>query len=82
MNTTFWARLSGPAKVGISFFVIAVLLSVFGVVRNPETPVTLQSILIATLISGLTWGIIAWAIATAAMDVEDDIEERDGVAIE
>ncbi len=82
MNTTFWSRLSGPTKVGITFFVIAVLLSVFGIVRNPETSVTVQSVLIATIISGFTWGIIAWAIATAALDVEEDIEERDGAAID
>lgn len=82
MNTTFWARLSGPTKVGLTFCLLAVLLSVFGIVRNPETPATAQSVLIATVISGLTWGIIAWAIATAAMDVEADIEERDGAQLD
>lgn len=82
MNRQFLSRLSGPAKVGIAFFWIAVALSVFGILRNPDTPATLQSILIATMISGLVWGIIAWAIATAAMDVEEEIDERDGSPLE
>lgn len=82
MNKTFWSRLSGPTKVGLTFFCIAVALSLFGIVRNPDTPVTVQSVLIATMISGVVWGIIAWAIATAAMDVEEEIEEREGAPLE
>ena len=81
-NTTFWRRLSGPVKVGLVFALIAILLSVVGILRNPQTPATLQSILIATVISGLTWGIIAWAIAVAALDVEEEVEARDGEPLE
>lgn len=82
MNTNFWSRLSGPTKVGLAFFCLAIALSLVGVIRNPDTPTTAQSILIATTISGLVWGLIAWAIATAAMDVEEEIAERDGIPIE
>jgi RsiW-degrading membrane proteinase PrsW (M82 family) len=77
-----WARLSSPARIGLVFATVAVLLSIAGILRNPATPMTLQSVLVATLISGLTWGLIAWAIATAVVDVEDDIEERDGAPLE
>jgi hypothetical protein len=79
---SFWSRLSGPIKIGLIFCLIAVVLSVAGIVRNPDTPATLQTILIATTISGLTWGLIAWAVATAVVDVEDDIDERDGQPLE
>ncbi len=82
MNRTVWARLSGPVKVGLTFFLVAVLLSVVGIVRNPDTPATVQTILIATTISGLTWGLIAWAVATAILDVEEDLDERDGAPLE
>lgn len=75
-------RLSGPARIGLAFAGLAILLSVVGVLRNPATPASLQSLLIATVISGLTWGLIAWAIATAALDVEEEIESRDETLLE
>ena len=82
MRNNFWSRLSGPVKVGLAFGLVAILLSVIGVARNPDVPFSVQSVLIATTISGLVWGIIAWAIATAAMDVEEEIEEREGAPLE
>ena len=82
MNRNFWSQLGCAAKIGITFFCIAVALSLVGVLRNPDTPATMQSVLIATTISGLVWGIIAWAIATAALDVEEEIAERDGTPLE
>ncbi|MGB0388146.1 MAG: hypothetical protein ACPGWR_25290 [Ardenticatenaceae bacterium] len=82
MNTNFWSQLGGPTKVGMMFFCVAVALSLLGILRNPDTPATLQSVLIATMISGLVWGIIAWAIATAALDVEEEIAGRDGAPLE
>jgi hypothetical protein len=82
MHRTLWTRLSGPVKVGITFAVIAIALSLFGIIRNPDTPATIQTVLIATVISGLTWGLISWAIATAAMDVEEEVEQRDGEPLE
>ncbi len=82
MNRNIWTQLGGPAKIGLTFFAIAVALSLVGILRNPDTPTTFQSVLIATTISGLVWGIIAWAIATAALDVEEEIAERDGASLE
>lgn len=78
MNRLSWRAMSGPVKIGLAFALVAILLSVVGIVRNPDTPATLQTVLIATVISGLTWGLISWAIATAVMDVEEEIGERDG----
>ena len=71
-----WRNLSGPLKVGIIAALVGMLLAIVGIVRGavPANPV---SILLALLISGLSWGIVAWAIATAARDVEEDLAEAD-----
>jgi hypothetical protein len=76
--TTFWQRLSGPVKVGLVFAAIAIALSLYGIFTNPDIPVNARSILIATIISGGTWGLISWAIATAIVDVETDVAARNG----
>lgn len=71
-----WKNLSGPIKIGLIAALVGMLLAVVGIVRGavPANPV---SILLALLISGLSWGIVAWAIATAARDVEEDLAEAD-----
>lgn len=75
---SLWRRLSGPVKVGLLFAAIAIALSLFGIFTNPDIPASPQSIVIATVISGLTWGLISWAIATAVVDVEEDVAARGG----
>ena len=72
---TLWGQLSGPVKVGIIFALLAIVLSLFGVFRNPDIPVNWRTIFVAVVIAGGTWGLIAWAIATAILDVEQDVEE-------
>lgn len=73
----YWKRLSGPVKVGILFALLAIALSSFGIVRNPDIPINIRTIFIATVIAGGTWGLIAWAIAEAIIDVESDIAEAE-----
>ncbi len=76
---TVWQRvrtwLRGPVLVGVIAAVVAISLSVFGMVRNPEaTPVNLRSLLLVVVLAGGSWGLIAWAIATAAVEAgKDDI---------
>ncbi len=75
--TTFWGRvkgvLHGPVLVGVIAAAIAIILSVFGMVRNPEgTPVNLNSLLLVVVLAGGSWGLIAWAIATAAVEAGKD----------
>ncbi len=72
---SIWARLSGPVKVGLSFAFLAIALSLFGIFRNPDIPTTWRTIFVAVVIGGGTWGLIAWAIATAIVDVEEELEE-------
>jgi hypothetical protein len=70
-----WRRLSGPLKIGCVMAALAIVLTVIGVVRDPTTPVTAWSLGIGALISGLTWGVVSWAVATAAVEVESDLAE-------
>jgi len=61
-----------PVVIGASFATVGIVLAVVGILRG-NVPLNLASILIAVVISGGTWGLIAWAVATAAFDVESDI---------
>jgi protein-S-isoprenylcysteine O-methyltransferase Ste14 len=71
-----WQRMNGPAKIGVVFAAIGIILTVIGVFRDPTTPVTAWSIGMGTLISGATWGVVSWAIATAAVEVEHDLAQN------
>jgi hypothetical protein len=70
-----WQRLGGPLKIGVVFALIGAVLTVIGVFRDPTTAVTAWSLGMGALISGLTWGVVSWAIATAAVEVERDLSE-------
>jgi hypothetical protein len=71
-----WKQLSTPLKVGLVAAALGITLAVVGILRG-TVPANLLSIALALLISGLSWGIVAWAIATAAADVEHDLAEAD-----
>lgn len=70
-----WQRLDGPLKVGLSFAIIGIVLTIVGIFRDPTTPITLWSLSIGSLISGGVWGLVSWAIATAAVEVEADVQQ-------
>jgi hypothetical protein len=74
-SKTLWRRLSGPIKIGIFFAAAGILLTVIGIFRDPTTPVNAWSLGMGILISGGTWGVVSWAIATAAVEVERDVAE-------
>lgn len=67
-----WSRLSGPLKVGIIFAGLGLVLAVVGILRG-MVPLNPLSIFLALLISGGSWGVVSWAVATAAADVERDV---------
>ncbi|MCS7259859.1 MAG: hypothetical protein NZ765_03650 [Anaerolineae bacterium] len=71
-----WQRMNGPAKVGSVFAALGAILTIIGVIRDPTTPVTAWSLGMGALISGATWGLVSWAIATAAVEVERDLARR------
>jgi len=73
---TPFSRISLPLKVGLIFAFVAMLLAIVGIVRGivPANPL---SIFLALLISGGSWGLVSWAVASAAVDVERDIAEQE-----
>jgi hypothetical protein len=75
-----WRRLDGPLKVGLSFAVLGIVLTLIGIFRDPSTPITAWSIGMGSLISGGVWGVISWAIATAAVEVEEDVQQAQAEA--
>ncbi|PKO21233.1 MAG: hypothetical protein CVU38_15875 [Chloroflexi bacterium HGW-Chloroflexi-1] len=71
----FWfARRSLPARVGMICAALGITLAVVGILRG-NVPANPLSIFLALLISGGSWGVVSWAVATAAVDVERDAAE-------
>ncbi|MDW8318348.1 MAG: hypothetical protein RMN53_10960 [Anaerolineae bacterium] len=64
--------LPGPVKIGLIAAGLALGLALIGIARG-NVPLNPLSIALALLISAGSWGIVAWAVATAAADVEDDL---------
>ncbi len=76
-------RLSGPLQIALGAAALGLLLAIIGIARG-QVPLNPLSIFLALFISGGAWGLVAWAIATAAADVEADVaaaaEDRGGDA--
>ena len=82
-RTNLWNRLSGPVKVGFAFAIIAIVMALIGLLKGSSTtPLTVRSVLMAVLISGGTWGVVSWAIATAVVEVEQDVANAEDEASE
>lgn len=62
-----------PIKIGLGFGLTGIVLTLIGIARG-NVPLTPASIAIALLIGGGVWFVVAWAVATAAVDVERDVE--------
>ncbi|MEJ5247365.1 hypothetical protein [Caldilinea sp.] len=63
-------------KIGLGFGLIGLLLTGVGVVRG-EVPLAPLNIAIALIIGGGVWFVVAWAVASAAVDVERDMEAEE-----
>jgi len=64
--------LHGPVLVGVIAALVAIALSVFGMIRNADPVLNLRSLLLVVVLAGGSWGLIAWAIATAAVEAGKD----------
>ncbi len=64
-------RLSGPMIVGLVFALLAIVLTLVGLARAHN--LTLRNVLLAVLLCGGVWGTVSWAIATAVVQVEEDV---------
>ncbi len=69
-------RLSGPLKIGLVAAALGMALAIVGIARG-NVPLNVTSVALALLISGVSWGVVAWAVATAAKDVESDLAEAE-----
>jgi hypothetical protein len=71
-RSSWFSRIGLPLKVGVAFALVAMLLALVGVARGivPAKPL---SIFLALVISGASWGVVSWAVATAVVDVEREV---------
>ena len=69
--------MSLPVKIGLGFAAAGLLLTIVGIVRG-QVPMAPLNIAIALLIGGGVWFVVAWAVASAAVDVERDVEGEKG----
>lgn len=74
-------RLSTPLKVGFTCAAIGIVLTLVGVARG-NVPLRPANIAMALLIGGGFWFLVSWAIATTAVDVENDIAAAEFVDAE
>jgi hypothetical protein len=68
-------RLSLPVKIGLIFGILGLALTIVGIARG-AVPLQPLNVAVALLIGGGVWFVIAWAVASAAVDVEKDIRRE------
>jgi len=65
--------MKGTLIVGLFFAALAIVLTLLGLWKAHN--LSLRNVLLAIVLSGGTWGLISWAIATAVVHVEEDIAQ-------
>ena len=76
-----WRKLSIPLRVGIGFAMAGLALTTVGILRG-NVPANPASIAMALLIGGGVWFVVSWSIATAAVDVEEDVARASTSAVD
>ena len=69
-------KFSGPLKIGAIFGLLGIILTIVGILRG-NVPLNPASIGMALLIGGGVWFLVAWAVATAASDVDRDLVDQE-----
>jgi hypothetical protein len=67
-----WRKLSGPIRIGMVVGGLGALLTLVGLFTGDFAPLTFRTVLLGILIGGGSWGLISWAIASAASDALTD----------
>lgn len=67
-----FASLALPLRIGLICAALGIILALAGIARG-NVPLNPLSVFLALLISGGTWGVVSWAVATAVVDVERDV---------
>ena len=75
-----WKQLGGPVKIGLVLGLIGALLTVIGLLMGNLAPLTARSLVLGVILGGGSWGVVSWAIATVAADVDADAEAADTAA--
>jgi hypothetical protein len=66
--------MSGPLKIGLLFGLAGALLTTIGLLVGNLAPLTVRSLLLGILLGGGSWGVVSWAIASAAVDAMSEPE--------
>ena len=74
MNT-WWARMSGPVRIGLIVGLVGAILTVVGLFIGDFAPLTARSFLLGILLGGGSWGVVSWAIASATADAAAEGED-------
>lgn len=69
-----WKRLGVPGRIGLVLGLIGAALTVLGLVFGNLATLSVKSVLLGILIGGGSWGLVSWAIASAAVDATSDEE--------
>ena len=64
-----------PVRVGLVFAAAGAILAIVGILRG-AVPANPLSIFLALLISAGSWGVVSWAVTTAIVDVESDLDRE------
>ena len=75
-----WKQMGGPIKIGLVLGLIGALLTVIGLLMGNLAPLTARSLLLGVVLGGGSWGVVSWAIATVASDVEAEAGAEVGAA--
>ena len=75
-----WKKLGGAVKIGLVLGLIGALLTVIGLLMGNLAPLTARSLVLGVILGGGSWGVVSWAIATVASDVDADVASADAVA--
>jgi hypothetical protein len=64
-------RLGVPAIIGLALGLVGAVLTVIGLVAGNLAPLSVRSVLLGILLGGGSWGLVSWAIASAARDASE-----------
>jgi hypothetical protein len=67
--------MSAPVRIGLIIGLVGALLTVVGLFQGNLAPLTIRSFILGILVGGGSWGIVSWAISSAAYDVMEDSED-------
>lgn len=70
-----WKKLGVPGKIGLVLGALGAVLTVLGLVFGNLATLSVWSVLMGILIGGGSWGVVSWAIASAAVDASSEDEE-------